>query len=217
MEKVVLVHGHSCKHPEEYYSGLKEKLSHDYDVFIFSYNFRDSVQDIAKSLDKFLTENDIRECSFVGHSLGNVVIRYFLGKYDYNCGKFVAIFPPFNGASLINFIPTQWVREKIMGRATAQLLDKQIIFSLSDKTKLGIITGDKQIAGSWKYKIQRSLLQPFLGFRNNDGLLKVNETMPTDLLYKHFLIHENHMDLPDSPEMVGQILNFLNEGDFKIN
>lgn len=212
IEKVVLIHRLFTWFPERYWRKVKEDLSKDYDVYVFGYHTRKSIDEICSYLKEFLRKNKINSCSFVGLSLGSVISRYFVGKTKFNCERIVAIFPPYKGTMIYRFMFYFPFAKWIFGKATAKLAYGMEYPSLPAKTKLGVIAGTKRV-GFNRFCWATALAQLVFLWRKNDGALMPWETIP-DVPHERIVLSVNHLDDPGE-ELSKEIRIFLEKGSYK--
>lgn len=156
------------------------------------------IRDLIRSL------NGIDTVSFVGYSLGGLVIRQILSKpIKFNIGKVVQIGTPNNGATMTDICKNLYTFKKITGDC-GQILRTDRANELKPlECDFGII------AGGTGYKIGYN---PLL-HGDNDGLVKVSETYMNG--FKDFLlVKSDHHFLIQKKETIRATINFLKYGKF---
>ncbi len=147
---VILIHGlgRSRASMKELAQYLERES--DYSVLSFSYaSTRAALSDDANCLEHVIHHLDgVEEVSFVAHSMGNLVVRYYLGNQlanqaevppPFRYGRFVMLAPPNNGAAM------------------ARRFKDNPIF------KLIFATGGRQFTEEWE-RVQQHLVTPSFPF-----------------------------------------------------
>jgi pimeloyl-ACP methyl ester carboxylesterase len=128
-----------------------------YTVFNVSYpTTRGSVGDHARSLDQIIENLDgIEEINFVGHSLGNLVVRHYLGDHtqpdlnvapDKRIKRIVMLGPPNQGAEFAEALDGVGLFHVVAGQAGTQLssdwqqLEKRLVIPACE---FGIVAGGR--------------------------------------------------------------------------
>ncbi len=124
-----------------------------YTIFNVSYaSTREAVATHAANLDQIVANlHGITEINFVGHSMGNIVVRHWMadqlrkqGKIDPRVGRVVMLAPPNNGSKMARFFGRTHTFKFIVGDAGQELgntfenLDKKLATPPVD---FGIIAG----------------------------------------------------------------------------
>lgn len=138
---------------------------------------------------------------FVGHSLGNVIVRNgFKEGYPPGLGRIVMLAPPNAPASLARRLrdvpPYRWVT----GDSGQRLADPEFYAALPvPAAEFGVLAGDRG--------------QSLTFGEPNDGVVAVSETRLAGM--KDFrVLHRTHTFLMNAPETAGQCLAFLRIGRF---
>jgi pimeloyl-ACP methyl ester carboxylesterase len=110
--------------------------SSKYDIATIANVIHPLIQEFAKQVDKL---------HFVGYSMGGLVIRAYLHKYNPgNLARVVMIATPNGGSEIADFLQNFWFYRKIYGPAGAQLITDQTSFREifgHINYELGIISG----------------------------------------------------------------------------
>lgn len=88
---------------------------------------RRGVEDHAEALRSvILNLPEVEEFCFVGHSLGNIVVRFYLGKYgsDPRFRRMVMLGPPNQGSALASLLQDNLVFRSVTGLAGQQLASR---------------------------------------------------------------------------------------------
>lgn len=207
-EKIILVHGYGrTASAMNTYESYFEK--HGYQVFSIGYgSLTQEIGDIQNEFDAKVDQvlNDIDDrVHFVGHSMGGLMIRSYLGKKrPKNMGNVVIVGSPSQGTEAVEYLRSKWYFP-LLGPALPSLSTRNSAF-LSSLIKPNYNLG--VIAGKVSYG-NRS--QMFTG--ENDGLVSVESTKVEGM--KDFvLMPESHYSLRQSEEVMKQILHFLRAAEF---
>ena len=199
----------------------------DYQVFNVGYpSTQDDVAGLARSLRRVIDNLDgIEEINFVGHSLGNIVVRHYLGdlvrqepwKQSVNAAaadrraaarfhRFVMLGPPNQGATLAEMFADNPLFKGIAGDAGQQLgrdwpdLEKRLA---TPAFEFGIIAGKKGNERGYN---------PLLP-GENDVVVSVEATKLAGA--RDFLVLPVvHSFMMDNPKVQQCVLRFLREGYF---
>ena len=154
-----------------------EKLSHDY---------------LKKCIEKQCTDKN-KKIHFVTHSMGGIIVRYFLSKHELpNLGKVFMIAPPNKRYKLVEYLSSFPILNTIMGPALKQLSTAKN--SLPSKIEppqypVGIIAG--------KY----------------DGKVPI-ESAKLRNMQDFLLVPSTHTYIKDSNRVIKAVQRFLEEGKF---
>ncbi len=187
----------------------------------------ENVAAFAKSLDHVIRGFEgVEQVDFVAHSIGNIVIRRYLGDLERNgnpppvgFGRMVMISPPNHGAELVDMVSEKAggihvfrsLGLALAGDAAKELAPRRGWIAL-EKTlvippfEFGIIAGG---TGD-----ERGYLAQLPG--DDDGLLTV-ETMKLDGAADFVQVKGIHQLQPQNDEVRAQTLSFLQHGRFGVN
>ena len=211
-EKVVLLHG--LGRTEVAMLILQSSLTEaGFDVYSFSYPSTDEPPDVLLEM----VSDEINSCCidssetvhFVGHSLGGLLIRAYLGEHEVaSLGNVVLLGTPNKGSELADVEPDESWPSALLERAgpTAQALrtgPEGFAASLSAPYyPVGIIAGtqDNPVANKW-------LPVP------NDGLVSV-ESAKLDGMADFVAVDLSHWQLRNDPVIARQVIEFLLHGQF---
>ncbi len=207
---VVLVHGvlRSSSSMSKIQNALREKGYHTHS---FEYNSRkETIKSITHRLHKDISnisKRNVESISFVTHSFGTLVVRYYLANHDLKKkGRFVMIAPPNKGS--------QWAR--ILGRLSlynwalgvagekVQDVEKSIPKIMAPPPlEFGVISG----GSGTKFGIN-----PLLP-GDDDGTVTVEETKLEGM--KDFIqVRGQHSLLLVQKSVIDNVIAFLEEGKF---
>jgi pimeloyl-ACP methyl ester carboxylesterase len=195
-----------------------------YEVFNVAYpTTQREIAEHAKTLATIIENLDgIEEVNFVGHSMGNVVIRRYLddlkraeavqppgetAKKRPKFGRFVMLAPPNHGSGLANYFGGNIVYKTVTGESGQELGRdwSQLEAHLATPDfEFGIIAGGKGDAKGYNPVI----------VGDNDGVIGV-ETTKLDGAKDFTVIPAVHMFLQCDSDAMAYTLHFLKEGTFK--
>jgi len=145
--------------------------------------------------------------NFVGHSMGNLVIRLVLGKDLPRLKRFVMIAPPNHGSFLAQRLEDLDIYKWIFGPAGQQLpADNRAFFESLPipPCEFGIIAGGRGTEGGYNPLLEG----------DDDGTVRVEETkLPGAADF--MVIHNTHTLILFDPETVQQTIHFLKNGRFR--
>lgn len=206
---VVLVHG-MLSSPTAMTRIEKELLRNGYRVLNFGYNSRkSSIENVTDDLDKAIRSQvppSAKALHFVTHSLGGLVVRYYLSENKMqNLGRFVMIAPPNQGSiwgkTLVKNIPA--VRH-LLG-----ITGEELQYSLKYRPaqpppcEFGIISG-----GTGTNRGFNPLIPG-----DNDATVAVEETK-LEGMKDHIVITGQHTMLLFQKRVVDNVISFLGTGKF---
>ena len=185
-----------------------EKALHKngYNVINFSYDSRaESIKLITDELDKKIKtkiSDDIESIDFVTHSLGSIIVRYFLSHYKIEkLNRFVMIAPPNKGSSWGRFLSKNVPFIKwFLGGAGNEITKSEFP---TPSCEFGVIAGG--LGNSFG-------INPFLP-GDNDMTVTVDETK-LEGMKDFILIRGQHSTLLIQNRVINNIIHFLNKGSF---
>jgi triacylglycerol lipase len=208
---VILLHGLHAS------SGSMEKmeqslLSFGYSVINVDYPSTDHTIEYLASVTLHDILESLREQSpskihFVTHSMGGIIVRYYLKHHDLpNLGRVVMISPPNQGSELVDLLKDQAVLERIYGPAAAQLSleNSSLVRSLGPVDfDLGVIAGNKSFNPIY------SAILP----GPDDGVVTV-ESMKIQGMDDFIILPQTHAFIMKNDETIAQVIHFLEHGVF---
>ncbi len=208
---VILLHGlgRSSASMEPMAEFLNPKGFH---VINIDYPSRDHT--IEYLVDKHLKEtiettctDSLKKIHFVTHSLGGIVVRYYLKEnMSPRIGRVVMLAPPSRGSEVADFLSKISPVNSLMGPALSQLKTSadSIPNSLGPPPcETGVITGN--VSFNWI----NSLIIP----GPDDGKVSVKRARLTGM--KEFLVvKRSHIFIMKAPEVHQAVYNFLTRGKF---
>ncbi len=145
---------------------------------------------------------------FVTHSMGGIIVRYYLKHQKLkNLGRVVMISPPNQGSELVDLLKNQTVLERIYGPAAAQLSQEEGSFMQSlgpVDFELGVIAGNKSF---------NPLYSAFLP-GPDDGVVTV-ESMKIQGMNDFIILPLTHAFIMKNENTIAQVIYFLEHGVFQ--
>ncbi len=145
---------------------------------------------------------------FVTHSLGGIVVRYYLKHHPLSgLGRVVMLSPPNQGSEIVDWLKDRFLFRKLHGPAGQQLSvsANNFLHDLGPVTfELGIITGDRAFE-PWA---------PFLIPGPSDGKVSVERAKVQGMRDLIVLPH-SHTFIMRRAGVIAQVLYFLAHGIFK--
>ncbi|MCF7798066.1 MAG: alpha/beta fold hydrolase [Lentisphaeria bacterium] len=184
---------------------------YDYNIVNIDYPGRSMpIHEIAAGLEdslRILCPDTTREMHFITHSMGGIVLRYYLAEHEIpNLGRIVMLAPPNKGSQIVDEVGDWWLFEVVMGPAGEELGTQ----ALSVPGKLppvdypvGIIAGNVSIAPHF------SAILP----GPDDGAVSVSHTQVpgmTDFL----VVPYPHTLMVSIPKIAEEAAYFLENGRF---
>ena len=183
----------------------------EYEVINQDYDYKKSINDIV---DFLFNEIDIVKNStyekihFVAHSLGALVTRVLLNRYNIkNLGNVVQTAPPNNGSEITNCFKNNFIYQNLCGLSGQELVtgNKRLEDDMgSPKYSLGIISGN-----------QSGLISRLFFKSENDGRVTVKSTKIREV-EQHIIIKDTHNGLLKNKSVLNEIRFFLENGHFNI-
>lgn len=208
---VIIVHGlgrtwRSMKKPQKFLAQKGYLVLHfkypstKYDIQTLSRNYlEDFIQ--TRCLDQ------TKKIHFVTHSMGGILVRYYLKDHTpQNLGRVVMLAPPNRGSEVVDWEKHWFVFRWLLGPAGQQLgTDAESLPAQlgSVDFELGVIAGDRS------FEFVHSLIIP----GPDDGKVGV-ERAKVQGMKDFFLVHIAHTFIMRDDEVLRQIEHFLRTGTF---
>ena len=214
---VVILHGiaRSNKHMKKLAAYLEENGFEAINLNYPStkYSIEDLMEIINKEIETKATEN--KPIHFVGYSMGALMVRALINKYNYkNLGRVVQLAPPNGGSEVADFIKNFWFYKKFYGPAGQQLItDQSVVKNIFGDVnyELGIIAGNFSIDPISSMIISRANAKE--NIKGNDGKVAVEKTK-LEGMKDHIVVSASHTFFPSNKEVLRQTLYFLKNGSF---
>ena len=145
---------------------------------------------------------------FVTHSMGGIVVRYYLKHHDLpNLGRIVMLSPPNQGSELVDRLRGNFIFKKCYGPAGQQLgtAEGSILVSLGPVDfELGVITGTRS------FNPISSVMIP----GPDDGVVSVARAKVSGMT-DFLTIPQSHAFIVHNQEVIDQVIHFLENGEFR--
>lgn len=208
---VVLLHGLGRSHRSMWV--MEYVLARQgYEVINLPYpSTRYPIKDLARAVGEAVEQRCTKPnqaVHFVTHSLGGIILRAYLSGYPpINIGRIVMLAPPNQGSELADILRDNPLLACLDVPAIAQLgaCSTCIPSGLGPVYgQVGVITGDKSLNPLFSYLIPGA----------DDGTVSVKSARVEGM--KAFLVvHHSHTFIMHSPEVISQVVHFLEQGTFK--
>ena len=160
---------------------------------------------ISDALSKCLPDKPV---NFVTHSLGGILVRYYLSKHTIDQLKRVVMLgPPNGGSEIVDYLANAPGFTLINGKAGAQLSAQNSAFINSlgaVNFELGVIAGTKSLNPIY------SAMLP----GDDDGKVTVESTKVAGMS-DHISLPVSHTFMMRSQQVIAQTLHFLSQGEFE--
>jgi len=155
----------------------------------------------------FCRENKAERIHFVTHSLGGILVRYYLANHEIEeLGRVVMLAPPNQGSMVVNEFSDMPGYRWLNGPAGFQLGtdENSIPLQLGPADfEVGIIAGDRSI----------NLILSTAFDEPNDGKVAVEDTK-LEGMQDFLVVHRTHPFIMQGGEVIEQVLYFLEFGVF---
>ena len=191
---------------------VKRRLESEYQyrTHLFSYpSIRGTLDENARSLAGFITEQELDQVHLVGHSLGGVVaLRMLALEPDVPVHRVVCLGSPLCGSRAASLLTqTEWGNTILGKSVTAGVVDdaaNQWAREVCESRDIGVIAGTVPIG-------MGRLVTAF--DEDNDGTVAVSETRLPGVK-DHLCMPVNHKGLVISKDVTDQTAAFLKRGEF---
>ena len=210
-EYVILLHGLARTH-KSMAKLEKHLINNNYKVLNLKYPSTSkkieeiAEKELAKAIDS-CRKSGAEKIHFVTHSMGGIVVRYYLEHYDLpELGRVVMLSPPNNGSEVVDKLKKFFIFKWLNGPAGQQLgTDKNSMPQKLGKVDfdLGIITGDRTI----------NFILSFLIPGPDDGKVSVKNAQ-TEGMKDFIVIHSPHPFIMKNSKVIMQTIAFLKNGEF---
>lgn len=161
---------------------------------------------ISKALAT-LTSEKYDKIHFVTHSLGGIMVRYYLSNHSIeNLGRIVMLAPPNHGSEIADKFKDQWWYKIATGPTGQQLTENNPLYKQLKPldTEVAVITGNRS-SDPWFN---------FLFDGDHDGKISVKSAKLKE--NHHFqVVNSGHTLLMESKEVRDLVINFLTNGELK--
>jgi len=180
----------------------------------FNLGYSTAGETISSLSEKLLTDM-IKKCRkkgfskihFVTHSMGGLIVRYYLQNNELPEGsRIVMLSPPNKGTEVADFLKTNVLYKLFTGDVGQELCtDSQIIRNLKElNIEIGIIAGNKSYNPFFSEIIQGE----------DDGRISTENTKLEEMT-DFLIVNDSHLTIKHRQEVSEQMVYFLRNGNFK--
>ncbi len=166
-----------------------------------------SAEELGPAIEICCTEPEGR-VHFVTHSMGGIVLRYYLESHEVeNLGRVVMLSPPNQGSEVADWVAENPILEGILGPSAEQLgtgpesVPRQLGPADFD---LGIIAGNKTLNPLFSRMIPGA----------DDGKVAVERTK-VEGMNDFLVVPHSHTYIMMSDDVIAQVVHFLRHGQFR--
>lgn len=166
------------------------------------FDLSELAQWIHRPIESFLA-GQTGKVHFVGHSMGGLLIRYYLAAYPLaTLGRIVMLGTPNRGSEVADFLQGWRLYRWLYGKAGQQLCTHTAHLPLAD-AQIGIIAGNVSVdpLSSW-----------IIG-TENDGKVSIASTKPPEP-HLHTITAASHSFMPANKSVQALVRRFLKDGNF---
>lgn len=209
---VVLVHGLSrsakcfCK---------MERCLRDSGYAVFTIDYPSTQGDIQTLTAKYIEpvirdscQDKAKQVHFVTHSMGGILVRYYLASRNpQRIGRVVMLSPPNRGSEMVDFLRKTYIVPKLLGPAYLQLATDGFVRKIEETNhEIGVITGTRSI--NW--------LNSIIIDGDDDGKVSV-ERAKLPRMKDFLVVKRTHPMIMDADEVISASVRFIETGRFPRN
>jgi hypothetical protein len=161
---------------------------------------------LGEIIERYPTDSETK-IHFVTHSMGGIIVRYYLNHHRLeSLGRVVMLSPPNQGSELVDHLRNTYLYKEKNGPAGQQLGtdEKSVPRSLGPVDfELGVITG------SLSFNPASSMVIP----GQDDGIVSV-ESAKVKGMTDFIVMPNSHTFIMKSKSVIKQIIHFLQNGEF---
>lgn len=172
------------------------------------HKIQDLADIIASDVQSFASQID-GKLHFVGHSMGGLLSRTYLHKYqNHDVGRVVLLGVPNSGSEAADFFQNWRLYKWLYGASGQQLITKGDLAEIIGKPyyEVGAIAGNKTVDPICSFIIK----QP------NDGKVSLKSAL-LESAHDKIILPASHTSMPSHPQVIAQTLYFLQNGAFRRN
>ncbi|MBS0351406.1 MAG: alpha/beta hydrolase [Proteobacteria bacterium] len=170
------------------------------------YSIDQLVERISDKISVF-RENSANPFFAVGHSLGSIILHFYIKKYiPAHLSRIVALGPPYHGSAIVDHLKRYPWFKKLYGPAAAEL-NSHLFARLGEVDyQLGVIAGNRCVASDWFFA-------NFWLKKPNDGKVEVASTRIPNMK-DHIILPVKHPLMPTYPSVIHHTAHFIHHGCF---
>lgn len=205
MRHVILLHGLG-RTPISMWGLARFLARNGYRTHLFGYasifcSIEQSAARLSKFIERRIPANE--SVSFVGHSLGAIVVRRLLADGEPRpVARIVMLGPPNQGAQIAKALGRYGLCRTLLGPSFREVATVEIAASRACP-EIGIVAGGRQDSRGYNHFLSG----------DNDGIVRVQET-ELEIAKERIVIRGLHSFLMDNPEARKLALEFLDRGSF---
>jgi pimeloyl-ACP methyl ester carboxylesterase len=165
-----------------------------------------ATEELAPAVEACCSQPD-GKVHFVTHSMGGIVLRYYLAEHEVpNLGRVVMLSPPNQGSEVADWVNENPLLQRMLGRAYEELGTgpESVPNQLGPVDfELGIIAGSKTINPLFSRMIPGT----------DDGKVSV-ERAKVEGMTDFLVVPRTHTYIMMSEDVVDQVVHFLEHGEF---
>ncbi len=166
-----------------------------------------AAEELAPALEDCCTDPE-GKVHFVAHSMGGIVLRYYLENHDVpNLGRVVMLSPPNQGSEIADWVAESELLQRVMGPAAEQLGtdDESVPSQLGPVDfELGVITGNRTLNPLFSRMIPGA----------DDGKVAV-ERAKVEGMADFLVVAHTHTYIMLAEDVIEQTVYFLRNGEFE--
>jgi pimeloyl-ACP methyl ester carboxylesterase len=166
-----------------------------------------AAEELAPALEECCADRAAK-IHFVTHSMGGIVLRYYLEQHDMpNLGRVVMLSPPNQGSEIADWVAESELLQRVMGPAAEQLgTDEESVPSQLGPVdfELGVITGNRTLNPLFSRMIPGA----------DDGKVAV-ERAKVEGMADFLVVAHTHTYIMLADDVIEQTVYFLRNGGFE--
>jgi len=166
-----------------------------------------AVEELAPAVERCCAGSG-KKIHFVTHSMGGIVLRYYLAEHEVeNLGRVVMLSPPNQGSEVADWVAENELLQKVLGPSAEQLGTgpESVPNQLGPVDfELGIIAGNRTLNPLFSRMIPGA----------DDGKVSV-ERAKVEGMNDFLVVPHSHTYIMMSDEVVEQVAHFLANGEFR--
>lgn len=166
-----------------------------------------ATEELAPAVERCCVGGD-KKIHFVTHSMGGIVLRYYLAEHEMeNLGRVVMLSPPNQGSEVADWVAENELLQRVLGPSAEQLGTgpESVPNQLGPADfELGIIAGNRTLNPLFSRMIPGA----------DDGKVSV-ERAKVEGMNDFLVVPHSHTYIMMSDDVIEQVAHFLANGEFK--